>query len=192
MAATPLAEARRGLVELVNAEGEDWGHVALGVAVCVGAVAAGALIAARYAPTDDHPDVKRVYDRLEQPRFKPPAGVFKAVWPALFSMLTWSGLRVWNAERTTERTRAFWLWSAIQGLNALWMAWSPRHRGAQLLTALTTFGVTALYVTQARKVDPRAAAMVAPYAGWIGFANILTEEVWRKNRGKTPDGHTIH
>jgi tryptophan-rich sensory protein len=36
-------------------------------------------------------------------------------------------------------------------------------------------------VWRARRVDPPAANMVAPYVGWIGFANVLTEELWRRN-----------
>jgi tryptophan-rich sensory protein len=30
--------------------------------------------------------------------------------------------------------------------------------------------------------------MVAPYVGWIGFANVLTEELWRK----APQAPTLH
>ena len=44
------------------------------------------------------------------------------------------------------------------------------------------------YAWRARKVDPPAANLVAPYVGWIGFANVLTEELWRKNAPKP----TIH
>jgi tryptophan-rich sensory protein len=30
--------------------------------------------------------------------------------------------------------------------------------------------------------------MVAPYVGWIGFANVLSEELWRRN----PEARTLH
>ena len=30
--------------------------------------------------------------------------------------------------------------------------------------------------------------MVAPYVGWIGFANVLSEELWRK----APEPQTVH
>jgi tryptophan-rich sensory protein len=30
--------------------------------------------------------------------------------------------------------------------------------------------------------------MVAPYLGWISFANVLTEELWRRN----PESPTVH
>lgn len=187
-----LAQGLDALEDFLNAKERDPRHVAVGAAICVGAVALSALISARMAPTEAHPEIKAEYDALEQPPFKPPEAVFKLVWPALFSMLTWSGLRVWNARSGPERTRAFGLWAAIQGLNAVWMLWGPRRRLQQFATALTTLGVTAAYAAAARKVDGRAAAMVAPYAGWIGFANLLTEEVWRRNRPTHHGNATLH
>ncbi|MBC6980276.1 TspO/MBR family protein [Caulobacter sp. 17J80-11] len=187
-----LQAGRDALADFLNSRDRSAGHVALGVVLCVGAVALSAAIAGRNAPTPRNPQVKADYDALEKPAMQPPRQVFGLVWPALFSMLTWSGLRIWNA-RGPERDRAFALWAAIQGLQALWMAWGPRHRLAQLLTALTTLGATAAYVNAARKVDGKAAAMVGPYAGWISFANVLTEELWRKNRpAQTPTRHTVH
>lgn len=186
-----LQAGREALADFLNSRDRSATHVALGALLCVGAVAVSAAIAARNAPTPQNPEVKAQYDALEKPAIQPPRQVFSVVWPALFSMLTWSGLRIWNA-RGPGRDRAFVLWAAIQGLQALWMAWGPRHRVAQLLTALGTLGVTAAYVNEARKVDGKAAAMVAPYAGWISFANVLTEELWRKNRPQHAAGRTLH
>ena len=73
----------------------------------------------------------------------------------------------------------------VQALNALWMALGPRRLGGQLATAVASFGTSAAYVWRARQVDPPAARLVAPYVGWIGFANALTEELWRKNPSPT-------
>lgn len=184
-----LEQARETAQGLLNSRGRSTGHVALGIALCVGAVAASALIAARNAPSKGNPEVKEAYDQLERPELEPPAPVFGLVWPPLFTVLALSGIRVWNARSSDQRTRALGLWAAVQTLQALWMAWGPRHRLAQMLTAFTTLGATAAYVRQARKVDGKAAGMVAPYAGWISFANLLTEEVWRKNR---PPKATLH
>lgn len=184
-----LERGRDALQGLLNSKDRSTLHVALGAAICVGAVVASAIIAARAAPTKNHPKLRRAYDALEQPGFKPPDKLFSLVWPPLFLMLAISGLRVWNARGGRNRAQALGLWGAIQGLNALWMAWGPRRRLEQVLTALVTLVTATAYVRKAGQVDSRAAAMVAPYAGWIGFANLLTEEVWRRNR---PRGVTIH
>ena len=53
---------------------------------------------------------------------------------------------------------------------------------------LGSLGTASAYVWRAKKVDAPAAGMVAPYVGWIGFANVLTAELWRKNEAKP----TIH
>ena len=97
--------------------------------------------------------------------------------------LTLSGLRIWNAPRSAARTQALTLWGAVQALNAVWMALGPKRLGGQLATAVASLGTAGAYVWRARQVDPPAASMVAPYVGWIGFANVLTEELWRRTRG---------
>ena len=59
-----------------------------------------------------------------------------------------------------------------------------RRRGAATLeAALTTVNAVA-YLDAARRVDRPAAWLAAPYAAWIGFAALLSEELWRRNRGR--------
>jgi benzodiazapine receptor len=102
--------------------------------------------------------------------------------------LTLSGLRIWNAPPSPARTQALTLWGVVQALNAVWMAIGPRHLGGQLATSVASLGTSAAYAWRARQVDGPAAGMVAPYVGWLGFANVLTEELWRRNRANA----TIH
>jgi tryptophan-rich sensory protein len=173
----------RGAVDsLVNSRGRSTQHLMIGLGITAAAVLASALIARANAPTPDNPEVYSDYEELEQPSFKPPRKVFSLVWPPLFVALALSGLRIWNAPRSAARTQALTLWGLVQALNALWMALGPRRLGGQLTTAVTTLGTAGAYVWRARKVDAPAAGMVAPYVGWIGFANVLTEELWRKNQ----------
>jgi benzodiazapine receptor len=189
MLADRIADAVRETVdEVANARGRSLRHILIGVAVTGGAVALSALIARRHAPTVDNPQVKADYDALEQPALKPPRAAFAIVWPPLFLALTLSGLRIWNAPRSPARTQALTLWGMVQALNALWMALGPRRLGGQLATAVASLGTSAAYAWRARQVDAPAAGMVAPYLGWISFANVLTEELWRKNSGRP----TIH
>lgn len=174
--------------DLANARGRSAGHVAIGLAVTAGAVLASALIARANAPTADHPELKAAYDALEQPAFKPPPAAFSIIWPPLFLALTLSGLRIWNAPRSAARTQALTLWGVVQAMNALWMALGPKRLGGQLAAAVASLGASAAYAWRAGRVDAPAAGMVAPYVGWIGFANVLTEELWRRNSPKP----TIH
>jgi translocator protein len=175
------ASPRLALDRLANSDGRSTRHLLLGLIVTGGAVLASALVARRNAPSADNPDIKRVYDQLEQPPFTPPRSAFSVIWPPLFLALTVSGLRIWNAPASPARTQALTLWGAVQGLNALWMALGPGRLGGQLASALASLGTSLAYVWRARGVDAPAANLAAPYVGWISFANVLTEELWRRN-----------
>jgi tryptophan-rich sensory protein len=186
---TRMTPSVRGTVDrLANSRGRSTEHLLIGLATAGGAVLASAMVARLNAPTPDHPDLREAYEALDQPGFKPPPAVFSAVWPPLFLALTLSGVRVWNAPKSVQRTQALGLWGAVQALNAVWMALGPRRLAGQLAAALASVAASAAYVWRARQVDPPAAKMVTPYLGWIGFAGALTEELWRKN---TPNP-TLH
>ena len=184
-----LGETARGAIDdLANSRGRSTRHLLFGLGVTVGAVLASALIARANAPIPENPEAARDYDRLEPSPLQPPKSVFAIVWPPLFLALTVSGLRIWNAAPSPARTQALSLWAAVQALNALWMALGPRRLGGQMATSVASLGASAAYAWRARQVDAPAASMVAPYVGWIGFANVLTGDLLRRNRG----GATIH
>lgn len=174
--------ARSAVDDIANSRGRSSRHLLLGLGLTAGAVLASALIARANSPVPGNPEVERDYDRLEQPAFSPPKAAFSLVWPPLFLALTLSGLRVWNAPSSPARTQALTLWGVVQALNAVWMALGPRRLGGQLTAAVVSLGTSAAYAWRARQVDAPAAGMVTPYVGWIGFANVLTSELWRRNR----------
>jgi len=184
----PANPVRGAVDSLANSRGRSMQHILVGLGLTVGAVAVSALVARMNAPTEDNYEVYSDYEELAQPEFKPPPKVFAAVWPPLYLTLTLSGLRIWNAPRSAARTQALTLWGMVQALNAVWMALGPKRLGGQLAAAIASFGTASAYVWRARQVDPPAANLVGPYVGWIGFANVLTEELWRKN----PDHRTLH
>jgi tryptophan-rich sensory protein len=166
----------RGAVDsLANSRGRSTQHILIGVGLTVGAVAVSALVARMNAPQDDGYEAYSDYDApvYEQPR--PPSKVFGALWPPLFMALTLSGLRIWNAPRSAARTQALTLWGTVQALNGVWMVLGPGRLGGRLAAAVASLGTAAAYVWRARQVDPPAANMVAPYVGWMGVANVLSE-----------------
>ena len=181
-----MSSRMRGAVDsLANSRGRSMEHLLVGLGVTAAAVVGSAVIARLNAPTPDNPKVRARYQALKQPSFTPPRSAFAVIWPPLFLALTVSGLRIWNAPKSPARTQALTLWGMVQTLNALWMALGPGKLGGQLVTAVSSLGASAAYVWRARRVDAPAANLVAPYVGWIGFANVLTEELWRKNHKPT-------
>jgi tryptophan-rich sensory protein len=160
------------------------GELALGLAVVGGSVLASALAAARVSPSPTNPEIRRYYKRLEKPPFNPPDGAF-AIWGPLYAALIVSGVRIWNAPRGPARTRALTHWFGIQALDVLWL-WlgfgRPRARGAMALESVATVANGAAYVDAARRVDGPAGWLAAPYVAWVGFAALLSEELWRRNR----------
>jgi benzodiazapine receptor len=179
----------RGAVDsLANSRGRSVRHVLIGLGLTAGAIALSAMVARLNAPPEEEWEVYSDYEEPVAVEPKPAPKVFGMIWPPLYLALTISGLRIWNAPRSAERTQALTLWGVVQALNAVWMALGPRKLGGQLATAIASLGTAAAYVWRARRVDPPAAGLVAPYIGWIGFANVLTEELWR---GK-PEVQTVH
>lgn len=157
-------------------------HVAMGVALAAGAVIAAGLIAHHNERAEVIDQYDPEYAELVEPAFKPRKAVFGMIWPPLMMALTLSGLRVWNAPPSPERTRALTLWSLVQGFNTVWMAAGPKRLGGQVTASVASLATSAAYALNARKVDARATNMAGPYIGWIGLANVLTEQLWRRPR----------
>jgi tryptophan-rich sensory protein len=177
----PTNPVRGALDSLANSRGRSTQHILIGVGLTVGAVAIAALAARMAEKSDD--DGYEAYSDYEAPDYeqpKPPSKLFANLWPPLFMALTLSGLRVWNAPRSAARTQALTLWGAVQALNGVWMVLGPRRLGGQLAASVASLGTAAAYVWRARQVDPPAANMVAPYVGWMGVANALSESLAKK------------
>jgi translocator protein len=184
----PANPVRGAVDSLANSRGRSTQHILIGLGLTVGAVAVSALVARMNAPAEDNYEVYSDYEEAVPPPAEPPSKVFAMLWPPLFMALTLSGLRIWNAPKSAARTQALTLWGTAQALNAVWMALGPKRLGGQLSAAIASLGTAAAYVWRVRQVDPPAASLVAPYVGWIGFANVLSEELWRK----APEVGTVH
>ena len=148
-------------------------------ALCAGVALAGALtMRGRGAPD------KRWYRSLRKPPFQPPSRVFGPVWSVLYASIAYSGWRIWRAPRSPERTRALRSWATQLALNG---AWTPLFFGARrpdfaLADIVALDAAAAVYARDAARVDTQAAAVIAPYLGWLGFATALNEEIVRRNR----------
>jgi benzodiazapine receptor len=184
----PANPVRGAVDSLANSRGRSAQHIAIGVGLTVGAVAVSALLARLNAPPEDDYEAYSDYDSPTVIEVERRSKFFSNLWPPLFMALTLSGLRIWNAPKSAARTQALTLWGAVQALNVVWMAAGPRRLGGQLATGIASLGTAAAYVWRARQVDAASANLVAPYVGWIGFANVLSEGLSRRNG----DTHTMH
>jgi benzodiazapine receptor len=145
-----------------------------------GLTAAAAIVGARVSGGAED----EWYAGLDKPSFTPPPLVFPVAWTGIYALFALSGYMVWRAPKSRRRRRALWLWGASLALNA---AWSPLffglRRPGSALVDLAALGVaTGAYTLAARRVDRRASRMTLPYLGWLAFAAVLNEEVWRRNR----------
>lgn len=131
--------------------------------------------------------VRPWYAGLAKPPGTPPNWLFAPVWTTLYILLGVAAWLVWRridvgADRKRAALRA-WGWALAA--NALW---SPAFFGlhmpglsmAMLAAMLATTGVT---LHRFRPLQPLAAALTLPYAGWSAYAAYLNAGFWWLNRG---------
>lgn len=170
-----LDTARDQAADFLNAEGRDWRHVALGVAVTAGfALAATALASRTIAPQRRAAAQWRKGSGAVTER---PRGPFSLVLPAVFSATTLSAVRVWNAPARPERRVAMGLWAAAQAVNAVWLAVRPTGLATQMLAAMSSAGLAAAFAHEARKLDPGAGKLAAPTGVGVRLANMADRRV---------------
>ena len=104
-------------------------------------------------------------------------------------LLAGTGYRLLRAKPAEARTAAVGAW----GLTLLGLAGYPylffneKRLGSSTVASGAMLASAAGTVIAAREVDKPAAAMTVPLVLWVGFATLLTEEVWRRNRWLSRD-----
>ena len=128
------------------------------------------------------------YAELEKPPFQPPGVAFPVVWTSLYTDIALTAGhaldRLVAAGRHDEAARYRVALGVNLAVNAAW-SW-VFFRGHRLGPAVGVAGVLALssgdLVRRTARVSPTAAAALAPYPVWCGFATVLSSEIWRRNR----------
>jgi len=120
------------------------------------------------------------YASLAKPSFTPPDWVFPLVWTLLYFLIAYAAARVYTA---TGLTLPIWLWVGQWLLNAIWTPIFFRyHLIGWALVDATALLVAAIATTVAfRPVDRVATELMAVYSAWVGFAVLLTLQIWRLN-----------
>lgn len=180
------ALAGREAFELDRREGfHPAAQVAVGAALAGGAIVAALIMGRRHEQVLDDEMYAVEFAEMHEPVAHQPKPLTSLLLPPLFIAMTLSGLRTWNAPSSPARTRALTIWSLVQGFNALWLGLGARRVGGQLGAATASLAASAAYAIEARKVGGAA----APDLGWVGIANALTAQLWRRPVPRAP---TIH
>jgi tryptophan-rich sensory protein len=164
-----LDTARDQAADFLNAEGRNWGHVALGMALTAGFALAATTAASKLI----RPRPRRALQPLggDAPITERPRGPISLILPAMFSATTLSAVRVWNAPARPERRTAMALWIAAQAVSAVWLAVRPTRLTTQIAAAMSSAGLAAAFAHEARKLDPGAGKLASPTGMGVRLAN---------------------
>lgn len=146
-----------------------------------GAAVAGVAVAGSLASAPN----SRWYRRLKKPSWQPPRWAFGAVWTPLYGLIAYGGARALDRSDADGRPALARAYTLNLLLNGAWtplffQARSPRLALADVV-ALNLSNLVLL--VRARRADPRAAALLLPYAAWTVYATALNAAIVRRNRG---------
>ncbi len=145
---------------------------------------AAQLVGSRWAPTPGQPRTAAWYASLRKPSFTPPGPVFGIAWTGLDALLGYSGYRLLTARATPARSWALGAWAAnllgVAGFS--WVLFGRKRLDEALGVTAGMVATAAGAAVTASAVDRRAAYADVPLLGWVLFAAVLQEEVWRRNR----------
>ncbi len=147
-----------------------------------------AVLAMRNAPDPLHPRIRRWYKRLDKPSYTPPDLVFGGVWPVVESSLAVGGYRLLRKADSPSRNLAIGLWVLNIGMIGGWteVFFRRKQLGPSAAASAAMVASGAGYVAVAARVDRTAALTGVPYVAWLGFATLLAEEIWERNRASAP------
>ena len=131
-------------------------------------------------------DVKsRWYRNLDKPGWQPPGAAFGPAWTTLYALLAVASARTLDRLEDPEERRAFaTAFGANLALNAGWnWLFFKARRPRWALAEIVVLEASTLDLTRrAARADSTAAAMLAPYAGWVAFATALNAAIAHRNR----------
>ena len=164
-----LDTARDQAADFLNAEGRDWTHVALGLALTAGFALAATTAASKLI----RPQPRHALQPLggDAPITERPRGPISLILPAMFSATPLPAVRVWNAPARPARRTAMALWVAAQAVSAIWLAVRPTRLTTQILAATSSAGLAAAFAHEARKLDPGAGKLASPMGMGVRLAN---------------------
>jgi tryptophan-rich sensory protein len=125
------------------------------------------------------------YRDLRKPSFQPPDLVFGPAWTAFYALQGLALRELWKQVDTPEGSAAVRAFATQLALNAAWapMFFGRRSPAAGLVVIGALLAAVIRTVERARRVSPKAAGLLTPYAGWIAFATLLNAAIVALNPG---------
>jgi len=116
------------------------------------------------------------YAALAKPWFTPPGWLFAPVWTVLYALIAVTGWRTWRRAPAGRAMRFWWL---QLGLNFLWSPafFAARQIELALVVILLLLAAILGFMAAARRDDPLAPWLFAPYAAWVAFATALNGSI---------------
>lgn len=147
----------------------------IGTSLAVAATAVAGAIATR-------PD-SAWYRGLDKPRWQPPPVAFPAVWTPLYALLAIAGARVLDRTDGARQARFAGAYATNLILNAGWtVVFFRGRRPRAALAEIVALNVSNLdLLRRAWQADRTAAAALAPYLLWTGFATVLNASIAARN-----------
>ena len=155
----------------------------LAILLAGSALATAAVVGRRASPTPDHPRTAAWYARLNKPSFTPPGPVFGGAWSVLYPLLGWAGYRLLAAPPTPRRTLAITAWAAnVLAIGAHpWLLFRRKQLGTSTVLLTAEVGAVAGLIAASSRLDSTVAFSQVPLLLWAAFADLLNEELWRRN-----------
>lgn len=124
------------------------------------------------------------YRRLDKPTWQPPGAAFPLVWTPLYGLIAWGTGRAVEAAPAAERRRLLGLVGADLAVNAgwCWVFFTGESPRGGLATIALLDALSLALLREAARHDRTAAAALAPYVAWTGFATALNASIWWRNR----------
>ncbi|MEZ5095455.1 MAG: TspO/MBR family protein [Nocardioides sp.] len=124
------------------------------------------------------------YVELAKPSWQPPGWAFGPAWTTLYALIAASGARTLDWMSPEERRGYATALGVNLALNTgwSWLFFTARRPGLAMVELLALEASTLDLARRSAAVDGTAAALLAPYAGWVGFAGALNAWIARHNR----------
>ena len=147
------------------------------------ALALAALVGKRASPSPDHPRTAAWYARLHKAPFTPPGPVFGGAWAVLYPLLGWAGYRLLTAPPNPQRSVAVAAWAAnVAAIGTHpYMLFSRMDLAGSTAVLTAEVAAAAGLVAASSRVDRSVAFSQVPLLLWAAFADLLNEELWRRN-----------
>lgn len=115
------------------------------------------------------------------PKGQTPSWILSVIWPLLFILLAWAGVRIWSyAPESIGRRVSFFI---ILIMLIMWplLAWKWQQYGLATLSIIVAFLFTTILIIMMTVKDKVTSILLIPLAIWLGYASVLSFRLAKDN-----------